>query len=82
MGFNHIYSINVCVFNIIIKYILFFDAIFEKATSSIRINNDSKYLLAASTHKGEEEIVIDSYCKLLKDFQNLKIILVINLYKS
>ena len=23
--FNHIYSINVCVFNIIIKYILFFD---------------------------------------------------------
>ena len=53
-----------------------FDAIFEKATSSIRINNDNKYLLAASTHEGEEEIVIDSYCKLLEDFQNLKIILV------
>ena len=53
-----------------------FDAIFKKATSSIRINNDSKYLLAASTHKGEEEIVIDSYCKLLEDFQNLKMILV------
>ena len=53
-----------------------FDAIFEKATSSIRINNHNKYLLAASTHEGEEEIVIDSYCKLLEDFQNLKIILV------
>ncbi|GIR74553.1 MAG: hypothetical protein CM15mP76_12800 [Prochlorococcus sp.] len=32
--------------------------------------------LAASTHEGEEEIIIDSYCKLLEDFPNLKLIIV------
>ena len=53
-----------------------FDAILKNTISSSKIINGNKYLLAASTHEGEEEIVIDSYCKLLKDFQNLKLIIV------
>ena len=52
-----------------------FDAILKNTISSSKIN-DNKYLLAASTHEGEEDIVIDSYCKLLKDFKYLKLIIV------
>ena len=53
-----------------------FDAILKNTILSSKIVNENKYLLAASTHEGEEEIVIDSYCELLKDFQNLKLVIV------
>ena len=34
------------------------------------------FILAASTHKGEDEIVIDSFIKIKKEFKDLKLILV------
>ncbi len=38
--------------------------------------NEHDFILAASTHKGEDEIVIDSYRKLKNEFKDLKLILV------
>ncbi len=52
-----------------------FDAEINNNESS-KIITGNKIFLAASTHEGEEEIVIDSYCDLLEEFPNLKLIIV------
>ena len=52
-----------------------FDAEINNNESN-KIITSNKIFLAASTHEGEEEIVIDSYCDLLEEFPNLKLIIV------
>ena len=51
-----------------------FDALSSNNKNQI-ISSKNNILLATSTHEGEEEIIIDSYIKLLRDFSNLKIII-------
>ncbi len=53
-----------------------FDAEIQKRTRSNNNLLNYKFFLAASTHEGEEEIIIESYLKLLDDFPDLKIIIV------
>ena len=38
-------------------------------TSDINLCHD--FILAASTHKGEDELIISSYLKLKEEFKNL-----------
>ena len=53
-----------------------FDAEIQNNIKSIKTIPNDNLFLAASTHEREEEIIIDSYCKLLDDLPNLKIIIV------
>ena len=53
-----------------------FDAEIQNNKESNLITLNDKFFLAASTHEGEEEIIIESYIKLLDDFPDLKIIIV------
>jgi 3-deoxy-D-manno-octulosonic-acid transferase len=53
-----------------------FDFELEESLDLKRITQANNYILAASTHKGEDEIVIESYKKLKKEFTDLKLILV------
>ena len=46
----------------------------EFETSDINLCND--FILAASTHKGEDELIISSYLKLKEEFKDLKLVLV------
>ena len=46
----------------------------EFETSDINSCND--FILAASTHKGEDELIISSYLKLKEEFKDLKLVLV------
>ena len=46
----------------------------EFETSDINLCHD--FILAASTHKGEDELIISSYLKLKKEFKDLKLVLV------
>ena len=43
-------------------------------TSDINLCHD--FILAASTHKGEDELIISSYLKLKEEFKDLKLVLV------
>ena len=43
-------------------------------TSAINLCHD--FILAASTHKGEDELIISSYLKLKEEFKDLKLVLV------
>lgn len=40
------------------------------------ISETDNFILAASTHKGEDEVVIDSFIKIKKEFKDLKLVLV------
>ena len=53
-----------------------FDAEVQNNIGFNKVISNDKFFLAASTHEGEEEIIIDSYHKLLGDFPNLKLIIV------
>lgn len=53
-----------------------FDAEVQNNIGFNKIISNDDFFLAASTHEGEEEIIIDSYHKLLGDFPNLKLIIV------
>jgi 3-deoxy-D-manno-octulosonic-acid transferase len=46
----------------------------EFATSDANLCHD--FILAASTHKGEDELIISSYLKLKEEFKDLKLVLV------
>ena len=46
----------------------------EFETSDINLCHD--FILAASTHKGEDELIISSYLKLKEEFKDLKLVLV------
>ena len=46
----------------------------EFETSDIYLCHD--FILAASTHKGEDELIISSYLKLKEEFKDLKLVLV------
>lgn len=46
----------------------------EFETSDINLCHD--FILAASTHKGEDELIINSYLKLKEEFKDLKLVLV------
>lgn len=46
----------------------------EFATSDANLYHD--FILAASTHKGEDELIISSYLKLKEEFKDLKLVLV------
>ena len=37
--------------------------------------NAGRIIIAGSTHKGEDEIVLDAFCKLKKDFSDIKLLL-------
>ena len=45
-------------------------------SDSFKVGNHYSYILGASTHKGEDQIIVDAYTKLKKEFQDLKLILV------
>ncbi|MFL2707524.1 MAG: 3-deoxy-D-manno-octulosonic acid transferase [Gammaproteobacteria bacterium] len=45
-------------------------------SDSFKVGNHYNYILGASTHKGEDQIIVDAYTKLKKEFQDLKLILV------
>ena len=47
----------------------------EVNNSPIRNNFEEKIFLAASTHKKEDEVIINSYLKLLEHYQDLKLII-------
>jgi 3-deoxy-D-manno-octulosonic-acid transferase len=47
-----------------------------KNSEASAIPNDIEYILAASTHIGEDEIIIKAYEKLKKEFDDLKLIIV------
>ena len=53
-----------------------FDFELEESLDLNRITHANNYILAASTHKGEDEVVIESYKKLKEEFTDLKLILV------
>ncbi len=53
-----------------------FDAQIQNNIGFNKIISNDQFFLAASTHEGEEEIIIDSYQKLLDDFPNLKLVIV------
>ena len=46
----------------------------EFETSDVNLCHD--FILAASTHKGEDELIISSYLKLKEEFKDLKLVLV------
>jgi 3-deoxy-D-manno-octulosonic-acid transferase len=47
----------------------------EINNNSLRNNFEEKIFLAASTHKKEDEIIINLYLKLLEDYEDLKLII-------
>ncbi|MAU70090.1 MAG: hypothetical protein CMD40_03035 [Gammaproteobacteria bacterium] len=50
---------------------------FENEESDLNETSETdNFILAASTHKGEDEVVIDSFIKIKKEFKDLKLILV------
>ena len=53
-----------------------FDAEVQNNNGFNKVISNDDFFLAASTHEGEEEIIIDSYYRLLDDFPNLKLIIV------
>jgi len=48
----------------------------EVNNNPLRNNFEEKIFLAASTHKKEDEVIINSYLKLLEHYQDLKLIIV------
>tara|TARA_Y100000992_G_scaffold297598_1_gene261427 strand:- start:758 stop:2032 length:1275 start_codon:yes stop_codon:yes gene_type:complete len=53
-----------------------FDIKKSKATESIQDKYIDNLILATSTHAGEDEIIIDAYSELKKEFTDLKLIIV------
>jgi len=43
--------------------------------NSTKIESDERFILAASTHKGEDELIIDAFTKLRMEFADLKLII-------
>ena len=43
--------------------------------NSIKIESDEKFILAASTHKGEDELIINAFIKLRIEFKDLRLII-------
>ena len=63
------------------------DIIFKVGSTKFDLESDNKFetsdinlchdfILAASTHKGEDELIISSYLKLKEEFKDLKLVLV------
>lgn len=48
---------------------------YEAKKQMLNIDEQTKVIVAGSTHKGEEEIILDLYQQLKRDFSNLKILL-------
>ena len=49
----------------------------KKVDANIEIGQDSgRIIIAGSTHKGEDEIVLESFCELKKEFSDIKLLLV------
>lgn len=48
----------------------------EKLRQNLYLNSNDKVIILGSSHKGEEEILLDIYSRLKKDIQSLKLILV------
>lgn len=46
-----------------------------KKPQTIEFEHDYPIIIAGSTHSGEDEIILDTYCKLKKDITNLKMII-------
>lgn len=43
--------------------------------NSIKIESDEKFILAASTHKGEDELILNAFIKLRIEFKDLRLII-------
>lgn len=44
-------------------------------TENLNFSRQGKVLIAGSTHSGEDEIILDAFCKLKKDIEDLKLII-------
>jgi 3-deoxy-D-manno-octulosonic-acid transferase len=48
----------------------------EEITRRYNVHADEKFLVAGSTHQGEEEVIIEAYKKLLKNYPDFKLIII------